>query len=439
MAAAAARGKRKRAPAAPEAAAHGGAWLLALGVGLGVCAAAFPVVMTRLCNDEAVTGAFLAPLVIWAVAFLLALWWSRPSRFAGERAFVGLTFLLLGLGIVVQLRLGTWVESWQAYRAYAPLIGGLVGFLFCLRLLSANVLAGALVRLKGVLWLAALAILALLRLCGHAYRGGMFLPGQINPTELVKLCLVAFTAAWLPAHAKALSRTCLGVPLPPWREGVELAVLWGVPLAGALAVRDLGLVLILCLTLLFMLAGATRRWGWCVAAFAVAPAAGWAVSRLSAHTATRFAVWLDPFQDPTGKGWQIAQSLCAQYAGGLWGSGLGEGMPGRVPIVTSDFVYAAVAEEWGLVGCALLLALVWVWLARAFRIAAAAEEPTCRLLAFGLAVLLGVEVALNIGGVTKALPMTGIALPLFSQGGFSLLATLLLCGLLCTCSKPRRG
>ncbi len=416
-------------------ASRGGGWWFAL-AGLTVGAGAFPVAAARLVNDETVTGAFFAPLAVWAGVWALAWRWSRPGVFAGDRGFVALTTLLLGLGIVVQLRLGTWEESWTAWRAYAPLLLGAGCFLLGVRALSAGVLARALPRVCWLAWLGALGTLGALVAFGRSYRGGTFLPGQINPTELTKLFMVCFTAGWLPRHREALSRTLCGVPCPPPGVAAAVACAWGAAVLGAVAVRDLGLALILCLTLVLMLTALTRRTGWLALGVAAAAAAGWAVRLVSAHTRARFEVWLDPFADPLGKGWQIGQSLCAQYAGGLWGTGLGEGTPGAVPIVSSDFVYAAVAEEWGLVGCALLLVLFWLWLVRLIRASAAQQEPTLSLLGAGIAAALGVQILLNVGGVTKALPMTGITLPFFSQGGFSLMTTLALCGLAVAATKP---
>ena len=129
-------------------------WFLLCALTVG--AAAFPVAATRLMNDETVTGAFFAPLALWTVAAALAFWWSRPKVYGGDRAFVTLTMLLLGLGVAVQLRLGTWEESWTAWRAYAPLLAGLAGFLFGERWLSPGMLARWLPRLRWGLWLAAL-------------------------------------------------------------------------------------------------------------------------------------------------------------------------------------------------------------------------------------------------------------------------------------------
>ncbi len=437
--------RRKAAPAAPKppppqgaGPGAGGAWFLLCA--LTVAAAAFPVAATRLVNDEAVTGAFFAPLALWGAVALLGWRWSRPRVYAGDRGLVALTVLLLGLGVVEQLRLGTWAESWVAWRAYAPFLAGAAGFLACVRWLPAEALARALGPMRWPCWLAAVGVVGVLFVFGRPYRGGTFLPGQVNPTELAKVGLVLFAAGWLPLRAKGLSRTVWGVPFPPARDALALGFAWGVPLAGAVLVRDLGLALILCLTAVFLLTALTRRPAWLVVGLGGAVAAGVVLQGLSAHTAARFAAWLDPFADPLGGGWQIGQALCAQYAGGLWGVGLGEGTPNAVPIVSNDFVYAAVAEEWGLVGCALLLLLYWLWLLRLARAGAEARSPALALVGAGAASALGVQALLNVAGVTKALPMTGITLPLLSQGGFSLLATLWLCGLAAAASKAgRRG
>jgi cell division protein FtsW (lipid II flippase) len=200
-------------------------------------------------------------------------------------------------------------------------------------------------------------------------------------------------------------------------------------------VRDLGLVLILCLTFVVMVTSPTRNPLWLLFGIGGAAGAGLAICQVSAHTATRFAIWQNPFADPLGKGYQILQSLCAMNAGGLFGTGLNRGMPGSVPIVTSDFVYAAIAEEWGLAGCALLLLTYLLWLRCIFRTASLSQSPLTQLLNIGIGAVLSVQIILNIGGVTKALPMTGITLPLLSHGGFSLLAVLILCGLAAALSK----
>jgi cell division protein FtsW (lipid II flippase) len=274
-----------------------------------------------------------------------------------------------------------------------------------------------------------MGVLGALFCFGRSYRGGMFLPGQINPTELVKIFAVLLGASLLPHLKEELSRHLCGLPCPTFSALCQLAFFWGAPLIGVVLVRDLGLVLILCLTFVVMLTSLTRNPMWLLLGIGGAAGAGLAICQISAHTATRFAIWMDPFKDPLGKGYQILQSLCAMNAGSLTGTGLNRGMPGSVPIVTSDFVYAAIAEEWGLIGCALLLIIYLFWVRCIFRSASLATSAITKLASMGIGAVLAVQIILNIGGVTKALPMTGITLPFLSHGGFSLLAVFILCGL----------
>ena len=151
---------------------------------------------------------------------------------------------------------------------------------------------------------------------------------------------------------------------------------------------------------------------------------------VSAHVKARFDIWLHPFADPTGAGWQILQGLSAMNAGGIWGAGIGAGAPQSVPIVSSDFVYAAVAEELGILLCAFVLMAYGSLFVRGWRTASRVKSPFGSLLAVGLTSALCFQTLLNLGGVTKALPLTGIALPFLSQGGSSLATMLAMVGLL---------
>ena len=157
------------------------------------------------------------------------------------------------------------------------------------------------------------------------------------------------------------------------------------------------------------------------------------------HLATRFAVWRDPFGDVTGAGWQVLQGLTAILSGGMTGTGFGMGEVQSVPIVASDFVYAAVAEELGLAGCLAVLAL-WAFVFVRGVMAAvrrSADSPAEALLAAGIVASLAVQVVLNVAGVLNALPMTGITLPLISLGGSSQATTLMMCGVLVGVSGSR--
>ena len=265
----------------------------------------------------------------------------------------------------------------------------------------------------------ACALMIALLVFGRRYRGGLYLPGRINPSEFVKLCVVAFTAGFW-------ARRLTGRDLATW-TGVMGLIAGLVALAG-----DFGLLAQLALTVAVMLFVAS--WGWGLAAMGVLVAGiACVATHPTGHLATRFAVWKNPLADVTGAGWQTLQSLTAVVAGGWTGSGYGLGDVQRVPIVSSDFIYAALAEDLGVVGCMVILGVwLFVWL-RGLVIALRTEERGAlrsALVATGIVASLAIQAILNVAGVLNTLPMTGITLPLISHGGSSLLTTLLMCGIL---------
>ena len=174
-------------------------------------------------------------------------------------------------------------------------------------------------------------------------------------------------------------------------------------------------------TLLVMLYAVTNRSLYFVGGFAALFAVAAVAIPMTARGRARLDAWL---------GWQVLQALVAYYTGGVWGVGLGAGSPNAVPIVESDFVWAVVAEELGLAGCAAALLLYGALVFGGFRIASRAKSAYASCVATGLAACLGLQTLLNVGGVVKAIPLTGIPLPLLSHGGSSLVATLVAVGLL---------
>jgi cell division protein FtsW (lipid II flippase) len=150
-------------------------------------------------------------------------------------------------------------------------------------------------------------------------------------------------------------------------------------------------------------------------------------------------VWHNPFADPLGAGFQASQGYYSLAAGGLFGTGYRLGHPGFIPDVATDYVYAAWSEEFGAIGAIalLLLYLAIVW--RVFAIARSQPDLYTRLLAAGLAVTLGFQVFIIVGGVTGLFPLTGITLPFMSYGGSSLVANYLLIALVWAMSGRRRA
>lgn len=426
--------KKSRAVAKPAGSRIAGGVLFAC-VALVFLSAAFPALAIRAANTPDLPSTALLPAIIYLGGLVLTALSCLGTRFQGDRGLAAAVFLLAGVGVAVQMRLGSYPAEAVKWSAYAPLAGGIAAYLILINAFNARNLNSLLSRLAFPAWLIAIGVLAALLFFGKPYRGGLFLPGRINPTEIVKPLLALFLAGWLSERRESFGSESGGwlPPVSVW-DALGLMLLWGIPMALGVMVKDLGLVLLLNLMLVFTLTASSRRSIWLLLGGAAAVMAGWAVRLVSTHARARFDVWLNPFTDTTGKGWQVLHSLTAMYAGGFWGAGIGSGMPDAVPIISSDFVYAALAEETGLAGCALLLATWLVFLQRALS-AAREKPPFLQLLAAALTASLATQILLNIGGVTKALPMTGITLPFISHGGFSLITSFAIAGILTALSN----
>lgn len=154
------------------------------------------------------------------------------------------------------------------------------------------------------------------------------------------------------------------------------------------------------------------------------------------HVRVRVSVWLNPWQDPTGMGYQIAQSLFAIGGGKILGTGLGNGIgASTVPVAISDFIFSVIAEELGFAGAMAVLVLFLIVVMRAFAISIRAKDRFGQILAAGIGILLGTETLIILAGVTKLLPLTGIPLPWVSYGGSSLIVHFILLGVLLNISN----
>jgi cell division protein FtsW (lipid II flippase) len=160
---------------------------------------------------------------------------------------------------------------------------------------------------------------------------------------------------------------------------------------------------------------------------------------LFGHVRVRVAIWLNPWSDPNGMAYQVVQSLFAFGTGGVWGTGFGFGHPGFIPEVHTDFIYAAIAEEWGLIGALMVLLCYVLFFWRGVRIALKCRDSRAALLAAGCASLMLLQAFIIVAGVTKFLPLTGITLPFVSYGGSSLVSCFILLGILAALSERRRS
>ena len=148
------------------------------------------------------------------------------------------------------------------------------------------------------------------------------------------------------------------------------------------------------------------------------------------HVALRVDAWWNPWQEAAGRSFQLVQSLLAFASGGIFGTGLDQGLPTAIPVVHTDFVFAAVGEEYGFVGTVGVVICFALLTGRAFLIALAARRPFDQLLAAGIGALFGFQSLVIMAGTIKLVPLTGVTLPFVSYGGSSLLVSGIMVGLL---------
>lgn len=395
---------------------------------LAVSLAVLTVFAGRLAWDDTVTVRELVPLGIFTLAVMVEFAVAGGRTLSTDCRILAIATFLSGLGMAMQFRMGAF-SGGNLNGAVMALPAG-----FAAMLASYMVFRGGrwrwLERLAPLCYVVALGAMAAMLVFGRRFRGGLYLPGNVNPTEIVKPLAAIFLAAFFAKRGDSFRRGFLGIPIPGLLSLGMLAAIWLPLMALALAVRDLGLVLLLNLILAAMLAASSRRGAWLLLFAGAIAAAGWLAWRVPGHVHARLAAWLDPFADPTGAGWQLLQGFSAMFAGGIWGAGLGAGLPVEVPIVATDFVYAAVAEEMGMALCLLILSLYAALAVRGFMGADRARDKFGQSLAAGLAAVLTVQALLNLAGVVKALPLTGVVLPFLSHGGSGLVAMMATAGLL---------
>lgn len=194
--------------------------------------------------------------------------------------------------------------------------------------------------------------------------------------------------------------------------------------------KDLGSALIFFVTYLLMLFVATSNWFYLGTGAGCGAAAAALAYRLFSHVQVRVEAWQNPWKDIDGRGYQITQALFAIGTGGWFGMGLYEGMPGKIPVVEKDFVFAAISEEMGGIYALCILLVCLGCFIQMMLISIRMQAAFYRLIAFGLGVEYIVQVFLTIGGVIKFIPSTGVTLPLISYGGSSILSTFILFGII---------
>lgn len=264
---------------------------------------------------------------------------------------------------------------------------------------------------------------------------------SFQPGEIAKVLLVIFLASYLADRHLAMATTGrkIGpIRLPEPRQLGPILLAAGASFAVLVYQRDLGASLLLFALFITMVYVATGRAAYLVTGFVLVGAGGYFAYQTFDHVQRRVFAWLHPFDDFADAGYQIVQSLFAMGSGSLTGSGLGLGRPDLIPAASTDFIFAAVAEEMGFAGSIAVLAGFALLVAAGFGIAIRSRDVFRKFLAFGLTIVIAVQSILILAGVLRLFPVTGITLPFMSYGGSSLLANMVLVALLVRTSHGER-
>ncbi len=412
--------------------------VLALVVGIGAYACVGLGVDGEVPANIVAYGGWLAALVIIAhVVVRLVAPYADP-------VLLPVVAALNGLGLAVIHRLDLALDTGRADQQLVWMTVGVALFVATLVFLRDHRILARFTYTSGLLAIA-LLILPMLPVIGNEVNGARIWisigPIGFQPGEIAKVLLVITFAGYLVVHRDALAlagRRVLFIDFPRGRDLGPILVMWGISLSILILQKDLGSSLLFFGLFLIMLYVATERPGWLVVGGALFFGGAAVAFQIFAHVQQRVDIWIDPFADRNGDGYQLVQGLYGFAWGGLIGRGLGEGMPSRVPEAESDFIMAAIGEELGLTAVIAVLLLYGIIVERALRAALISRDGFGKLVATGLAGVLAIQVFVVIGGVTRLIPLTGLTTPFLSYGGSSLVANWVIVALLLRISDQAR-
>ena len=363
-------------------------------------------------NAQALCFAVALPLCTWLVTTLMGRVWPV------DRAILILVLLLCSVGLIslsdiakanvtprtqaiyavvgiAAMFIGAaFIRAWRNWKRYTPLL-----MVLCLMVLASP-------------------YLPVIGVYKYGARNWIGLGGfSVQPSEFMKPVLILCLASGFsqrPRFVKciptiAFAAACCGI---------------------LLAEKDLGAVLLYFLTTVAMYYVATSNAFISLAGLGMGAVAAVLAYKALPYVQGRVAIWKNPWSDPENLGYQLVHALIAIGSGGLFGMGLGLGMPRNIPLYHSDFIFAAITEEFGLIFAVGLLAVYVLIIMRGLIVAFNARTSFHSLTAFGLVIMLGLQAMLIAGGNTKLLPLTGVTLPLVCYGGSSLVSTFFSMGLL---------
>lgn len=371
-------------------------------------------------------------LVIVLALVLMAHVVTRRVAAAADALLLPLAALLNGIGYVFIARLDEDLAALQATWTFVG-IAGYIGTLVAIRDIK------VLQRYRYTFGLIGLGLLMLPLVpgIGRNINGARIWveigPVSFQPGEFAKIALAVFFAGYLMENRELLSVATFRLgpfSIPNPRHFVPILGAWGVALVVMIFERDLGSALLFFVLFVVMLWVATGRASYLVAGGGLFALGAWFSWSQFDHVRTRVDIWLDPWADPGGSGYQIVQAAYALAWGGTTGTGPGLGIAGRIPFEETDFIFAIIGEELGLLGSTAVLCAFLLIAGSGLRIARRCSDGFMGLLAVGLTTLIAVQAFIIIAGVIRLLPLTGITLPFVSYGGSSLVANYVLLALL---------
>lgn len=377
-----------------------------------------------------------ARVLVISAGFILATLVLQGAGKPRDRLLLPFVALLSGLGIIILWAVNPTLASQQILWMLLGL-AAMVGTYFLVDDVR------DLARYKYTAGLLALGLLAVTMLFGIEVNGARLwlgLPGVFvfQPVEVAKILMCIFLAGYVSEKGDIIRAQVASRP-GAWLAGLKymgpLVLMVAFFLGVFVLQKDLGAAV-----LFFGLFVATTYLATGRKTYALLSVLLFACGMVGAyymfgHVQERFAIWINPWADPTGKGYQILQGLFALAGGGISGVGLGRGFPEIIPAAGTDLIYAAVGEEMGLLGTIAMLLLYVLIVARSFILGMRATHPFGALLATCLATVFALQTLVIAGGVLRLIPLTGITMPFVSYGGTSVVVNFIALGLLLAVSR----
>jgi cell division protein FtsW (lipid II flippase) len=376
----------------------------------------------------------LMPLVLGSanVIIMYGTYWIFKYNKMGDPYIASIVSMLVTIGLVMQYRL----SPTTGMRFF---VWFLIGNVLYVMISVGYPLVHKLERRFWVFYLSIIGLMVATQLFGVTINGaknwirvGTF---TIQPSELIKVLFAMAMASFFADPEQLIPKRFRE---HPWARFYRFGLMFLVYVVMGLFLlqRELGSALMLFLVYISMMYVFNRHLLFVAGNLLIASGLGYVAMLMFTHVQVRITAWLDPFSDIANRGFQITQALFAIGSGGFFGTGLALGFPHFIPNVSTDLIFAAICEEMGIFGGIAVLLLFFLLVYRGIKISMRLYDPFTKALAFGLAVTIGYQTFVIIGGIIRVVPLTGITLPFISYGGSSLVVSYMTLGVLQALSGP---